>query len=622
MSTRSSTLRPDLSSTLRLDVVAAYGTAWSPDSVDRFRSGVSNTVEEVEHNIRAKHPCLRLRPECVSSEQAFALEGAGMKCAVAVLDVTDCDMALVLFAGRLQGAGVPYITVCRSDSQEAAGRIGLSSPNLVAYESMDQLFQADSVLQQELLRAVPHARIQEELVYRFWFPRETSTIWLVCPQIDEPGEFADRSSPDYTYLDNLGDTDALLEVMVFLSQYYPHAIIERFSSEDLPEGHTSSNLVVIGGPGSTEISNRICRDMMSAMHSHVAYSSDCEQMTVTRAAGESVDLRAEYRTNGQSAGHQTPLGLRTDWGYFARFKNPLNENAAVVLINGIHTVGVLGAARAFSERREAMRNFHAALASGVRTTSFECHFEVPVLNAQVKVPVVDPHNIFALGRAEQASTGTAVSAPPRTPVAEDRSSVKVLFIAGDRGGSQDSQLQIPQEIHAIQGALRACEHRSVITLANPILAATREKLAGAYRERPAVVHFAGHGNDRSLSIIDDHPLFAGETPLDADYLCDLLRTMQVRVRLCVLNSCVSVDLAQRLVDEGAVDCAVGWPADVSDSAAIAFSRALYAALGDGRCIRDAVSIGRIASGTGAQPVLKAADESDSDVLVVGEGDEP
>lgn len=610
------------SSKLTLDVVAAYGTTWSGDWVDGFRTGVSTIIERVERSIQAEHPYVQLRPRCVSSEQVSALEDKGMKCAVAVLNVTDCDVRLAHFGGRLQGAGIPYILVGRADSEEAARRMGLSSPNFVAYKSMDQLFYADSMLQQELLRAVPHARIQEELVYRFWFPRETSTIWVVCPQIHEPGEFADRSSPDYTYLDNLGDTDALLEVMVFLSQYYPRATIERFSSEDLPEGHTSSNLVVIGGPGSAEISNKICREMMSAISSHISYSSDCEQMTVTRAAREPIELRAEYRTNGQSTSHQTPLGLRTDWGYFARFKNPLNENATVVLISGIHTAGVLGGARAFSERREALGNFRAALDSGVRTTSFECHFEVPVLNGQVKVPEVDPGNILTLGRAEQVAAATLVSAGPRASVAEARSSVRVLFIAGDRGGSQHSQLQTPNEYHAIQSALRACEHRDVFALANPILAATRERLGEAYRERPAVVHFAGHGNDRSLSIIEDHGLLANEAPLDANYLCDLLRTMQERVRLCVLNACASVELAERLVDAGAVDCAIGWPAKVPDSAAIAFSRALYGALGDGYSICAAVTVARLASGTGDQPVLVAADRSDAEVLVVEEGDEP
>lgn len=610
-----------LSSILPLDVLAAYGTAWSRDRADRFRSGVRAIVERVEHTIQAEHPCVQLRPWCVSSEQALALAGEGMRCAVAVLDVADCDMRLALFAGRLQGAGVPYIMVCQADSEEAACRMGLSSPNLVTYESMDQLFHADSVLQQELLRAVPHTRIHQELVYQFWFPRETSTIWVVCPQILEPGEFANRSSPDYTYLDNLGDTDALLAVMVFLSQYYPNATIECFSSEDLPEGHTSSNLVVIGGPGSAEISNEICREMMSAMRSHVAYSADCEQMTVPRAAGETVVLRAEYRTPEEIAGYQTPLGLRADWGYFARFKNPLNENATVVLINGIHTAGVLGAARAFSGRREALRNFHAALASGLGTTSFECYFEVPVLNGQVKVPVVDSRNIFTLGRAEEAVSGMPVSTYQRTPEAEGRPSVRILFIVGDRGGSQVNQLQIPKEYHAIQDALHACKHRDVIALANPILGATRERLALAYREQPTVMHFAGHGDDRSLSIIEDHGLLANETRLDADQLCNMLRTMQERVRLFILNACASLELAKQLVDAGVVGCAIGWPAKVSDSAAITFSTALYGALGDGRSIGNAVAVAKVALGTADEPILIVGDDSEVDVFLVGGGDE-
>jgi hypothetical protein len=597
--------------TLSLDVVASFGSSWIKDRVDQFCNGMSATVESLGNKIRATHPSIQLRLRCISSEEISTIEDENMTCAVAVLDVSDCDIQLALFAGRLQGGGVPYIMVCRADSKESANRMGISSLNLVIYESMDQLFVSDLVLQQELLRAVSHARIHEELVYQLWFPRETSTIWVVCPQIAEPGEFADRSSADYTYLDNLGDTDALVEVMVFLSQYYPNATIERFSSDDLPEGHTSSNLVVIGGPGSTEIRNEICRDMMSGMRSHVAYSSDCEQMKVTSVVGETIELSAEYRDNGEGGGRQTSLGLRTDWGYFSRFNNPLNENATVVLINGIHTAGVLGAVRVFSERREALRNFDTVLASGIATTSFECYFEVPVLNAHVRVPCVNPGNIFALDQGEQRVTRL-----PPSGGAERRSSVRILFIAGDRGGSRVNYLQLPKEYHAIQDARHACTHRDVIALANPIFAATRERLALAYRERPTIVHFAGHGDERSLSIVEDLGLLANETPLDANQFCDMLRTMQDHVLLCILTACRSVELAQQLVNEGVVTFAVGWPGKVSDSAAIAFSGALYSALGDGRGINDSVSVARVACGMGNEPLLIAADQADIDLVVV------
>ena len=526
---------------------------------------------------------------------------------------------MVLFAGRLLGARVPYIVVCQTDAEDAARRLGLNNADLVTYTSIDELFLVDSELQRELLRAVTQARIQEELIYRFWFPRETSTVWVVCPQIHDPGEFANRLSPDYTYLDNLGDTDALLEVMVFLSQYYPNATIERFSANDLPDGHTSGNLVVIGGPGSAgEISNEICREMMREMSSHVSYSSDCEQMTVARGDCSAIDLRAEYRTDGPTADDLERLGLRRDQAYFARFGNPLNENATVVLINGLHTAGVLGAARAFSERREALRNFLAVLASDAEPTSFECYFDVPVLNGQAKVPSVRSENILSLGRKDPAVGAATTNPPLRVPTAERRDSVPVLFIAGDRGGSQINQLQTPNEYHAIQAALRGSKHRDVIGLTNPILGATRERLALAYRERPAIVHFAGQGNDRSLSIIEDHGLLANETPLTSDQLCEALHAMEIRVRLCVLNACASAELAKRIVEARAADHAVGWPATISDSAAIAFSSALYGALGDGRSIADAVGVAIVACGPEYRPVFVAGEGADSPVVVGGE----
>ena len=437
----------------------------------------------------------------------------------------------------------------------------------------------------------------------------------MCPQIHEPGEFADLSSPDYTYLDNLGDTDALLEVMVFLSQYYPDATIERFSARDLPNGHTSGNLVVIGGPGSADdISNELCREMMKSMGSHVSYSSDCEQMIVARQGGQTVELRAEYRTDGQASAPQEPLGVRCDPGYFARFANPLNESATVVLINGVHTTGVLGAAKVFGERREALRNFQAALASGAEPGSFECHFDVQVINRYVKVPEVDPRHIWSLGRAESTVQSMATNAHGHKSASDIRTSATILFIACDRGLNQ---LQVPNEYDAIQGALHACKHREIISLGNPILAATRGKLAEAYRQRPRIVHFAGHGNKRSLSIIENHGVIANEIPLDADQLCEMLKTMEKRVRLCVLNACESTKLAQRLVQVGAVDYAVGWPAQVPDSVAIAFSRTLYGALGDGRTVADAVNVGIVACGPDHRPVLAAVDSADS-TLVVGE----
>ena len=333
---------------LQLVVVAVHAAGWDGPAVGGFRHGVTEVVQRVEQRLKENHTAVAVQTTFLNSEEASEEREWQSVCAVAVLDVSESDEKLALCAGRLQGARVPVIFVGDIESEPIAKRLNGGNSGSVLYRSVDELFQPDSAFETELFRAVPEARIREELIFRFWFPRGTSTIWVVCPQDHDPSEYADRSSPDYTYLDNLGDQDALLELMVFLSRHYPSATIQHFSSGDLPAGHTSGNLVVLGGPGSTaDIGNSVCKEMMEAVRSQVSYSDDCEQMKVVMGEDTSLELRAEYHggSDSNTAGQRR---MREDIGYFARFPNPLNEESAVVLVNGIHTTGVLGAAKAFT----------------------------------------------------------------------------------------------------------------------------------------------------------------------------------------------------------------------------------------------------------------------------------
>src|SRR5690606_18866130 len=143
--------------------------------------------------------------------------------------------------------------------------------------------------------------------------------------------------------------------------------------------------------------------------------------------------------------------------------------------------------------------------------------------------------------------------------------------------------------------------------------------AEAYLERPLVVHFAGHGNNRCLSIIDDRGAIANEIPLDADQLCSLLQTLSETIRLCVLNSCKSSDLAQLVVDKGVVEFAVGWPGRIDDSAAIAFSGAVYGALGHGRSLAESFESGKVACGVTEEPILFSRNGSSATVPFVDFG---
>lgn len=200
------------------------------------------------------------------------------------------------------------------------------------------------------------------------------------------------------------------------------------------------------------------------------------------------------------------------------------------------------------------------------------------------------HPAAELARA--AATSMALSPPAR-----------ILFIAGDRGGSQHHQIQIPREFHSIDEALRASEHRGSLILVPPILAATHQKLVVAYRSRPEILHFAGHGDDRSLSFLVDQELLVSTAPIIAEKLAEILLSFPYRVKLCVLNTCRSAPVAKHLVEVHAVESAIGWPSKLADANAITFCRTFYGVLGDGLALESSVKLAAESTTSEEPPIL-------------------
>jgi hypothetical protein len=597
-----------------LAIVAGYSGKWSHRLVQQFQEGISSLLSGIENDLQIDNLSLHLRSVFLSSlSPPHSNDKSWESFTYAIIDITDFEEDLAHLLGVIQGAQIPYIAVCQRQSAANANRYGLSKPRVVLYDEMSDLFHSTSALRERVSQIISPSRVLEQLVYELWFPRETPTIWVVCPQCHDAGEFAEPASPDYTYLDNLGDTDALLEIMVFLSRYYPKASIEKFSSEDLPKGHTKDNIVVVGGPGSPEdISNRLCFEMMSSMNSRVTYTEDCERMIIAGNGTEPIELRAELRTEAKDKCDPDHFNIRRDYGYFARFPNPLNEHSTVILVNGIHTTGVLGAAKVFGDGSNALRNYYSIFNSSVNPKSFECQFEVGVLNRNVRVPTLRPEGIYALGPTIKRVSDTLTGIADTDSHKEDP--VTVLFIAGDRGGGQSNQLQVHREHKVINEAIQSSDFRDSLKPAQPIFGVTVQQLALAYSKRPSILHFAGHGNERSLSFILDHGIVASNTPLLDEQLAAIISQFPNRVRLCVLNTCSSATVAEHLVTSDAVEAAVGWPTRLSDSVAITFSGTLYKCLGDGLDLLRSVTLAGESSGSTEKPVLRTAEGIDPKVL--------
>ena len=199
---------------------------------------------------------------------------------------------------------------------------------------------------------------------------------------------------------------------------------------------------------------------------------------------------------------------------------------------------------------------------------------------------------------------------------EGNEAIRILLVAGDRGGIQRHQAQIPRELASIKEAIQRSRYRETFDVVTPILGATREMLVEAYSCRPAILHFAGHGDDRSLSLILDQGALVRETSLSAEQLAAVLGNFPKRVRLCVLNTCNSASVAAQLTHKAVVDAAIGWPSKVDDDIAIAFSRALYGRLGDGLSLESSLALASQSCGGKDSPVLHTSENVDRKMIFV------
>src|SRR5438874_1620479 len=109
--------------------------------------------------------------------------------------------------------------------------------------------------------------------------------------------------------------------------------------------------------------------------------------------------------------------------------------------------------------------------------------------------------------------------------------VKVLFIAGERAAGRQAALNLTNEFKAMQEGIQSGRHRDAYTLCEPIFDASRKDLPKSLvRHRPAIVHFAGHGEDRTLQLLDERGFPA---PVTSEDIVQLFSNVPDPVRLLV-----------------------------------------------------------------------------------------
>jgi hypothetical protein len=181
-------------------------------------------------------------------------------------------------------------------------------------------------------------------------------------------------------------------------------------------------------------------------------------------------------------------------------------------------------------------------------------------------------------RCRICSSHQARAAPPGAI------SCKILFLAAN---PSCAHLALDEEARDIEAKIRVAEHRDAIELKTRWAVRGDDLLQALNEDRPAVVHFSGHGSGPLGILMHDEA--GGQKPVSAAALKRVFTALKNDIRVVLLSACHSKE--QGLAIAEVIDCVIGMNNRISDDAARRFSASFYRALGFGRSVQNAFQQG-------------------------------
>lgn len=147
-------------------------------------------------------------------------------------------------------------------------------------------------------------------------------------------------------------------------------------------------------------------------------------------------------------------------------------------------------------------------------------------------------------------------------------------------------LRLGEELRNIQQILK-CPEKFIV---NNCMSARPTDITQAFLEyEPNIVHYAGHSlKTGELCFENDCNKMQ---PVEPDVLADVFGLISDQIDCVLLNSCYSTIQADAIVKH--ISYAIGMNQNISDEAAIAFSKGFYKAIKAGRSIKKAFRFGCI-----------------------------
>jgi transcriptional regulator with XRE-family HTH domain len=259
-------------------------------------------------------------------------------------------------------------------------------PRVLALENLTREEKARcDVLEQELMSLRDQAKrtdSQDEAeIKNSWRFTDTGPLTIICAELpdDKTGSFANPADPNYTQLQSFADLDALIELHGHVRAENPGMGIFFKASPRVDPDDLTGHVVLLGGIIWNEITQRLSE----------MTSLPVRQVTDPKFTTGDIfeaDLGENKRLFMPEWNDQSQKVLKEDVGLLARAPNPLNSNRSLIICNGIHSRGVLGAVRSLTDAKLRDSNERYISQNFGDFDSYAILMRVPVIGAQAMTP--------------------------------------------------------------------------------------------------------------------------------------------------------------------------------------------------------------------------------------------
>ncbi len=157
---------------------------------------------------------------------------------------------------------------------------------------------------------------------------------------------------------------------------------------------------------------------------------------------------------------------------------------------------------------------------------------------------------------------------------------KILFVAASP--DELDRIQVEKEYRIIKTEMGLGQYRDRYEFLQPQFGVTITDLVRAMGQKPQIVHFSGHGDEKGLILATED---GKSQPMPEAALRRLFKPLQGVGQIVLLNACYSATQATEISKFGLY--VVGANEQISDEASLAFAKGLYIGLGDGKSFEDA-----------------------------------